>query len=147
MTLPLWLSCPVAFEPVGKVTHVFFDDRNGQVFSVRSGGATGTMVRGFDAANNATFRLDDRGNVASIKLSPDQSTLAVQRSKTEVELLTAEEGAPAKLCCSQSCRARGASVVGFSWLSDGTELALVTDHGVEIYGLMRDGEARYGRPP
>ena len=55
----LELSPPVTFEPVGPVTTVFFDDKNqqvdtceglkydnyGQVFSVRSGGATGVTIK------------------------------------------------------------------------------------------------------
>ncbi len=155
MSLPLCLWSQVSFEPVGKVTHVFFDDRNHQVFSVRSGGATGTMVRGFDGRLNSTFRLDDRGDVVTIKLSPDQTTLAVQRSKTDVELLAVERAAGVTLGtmvmagttkkCSQSCKTKGAVMLGFSWLSDGAELVLVTDHGIEIFGLMREGEARSAR--
>ena len=59
----LELSPPVTFEPVGPVTTVFFDDKNQQVlqgvnlvkmwqpymdmqvFSVRSGGATGVTIK------------------------------------------------------------------------------------------------------
>jgi len=41
----LQLSPPVTFEPVGPVTTVFFDDRNQQVFAVRSGGATGVTIK------------------------------------------------------------------------------------------------------
>lgn len=155
-SLPLRLSQQVSFEPVGKVTHVFFDDLNQQVFSVRSGGATGTMARGFSPAHNSTFRLDDRGRVATIKLSPDQATLAVHRpTRAEVELLAVERPSgrasaagggvsPGALSTvargAQACRTKGASLLGFSWMGEGGEVAFVTDKGVELYAVSPSGE-------
>ncbi|XP_048448494.1 regulator of MON1-CCZ1 complex-like, partial [Rhincodon typus] len=39
---------PVQFEKVSTVNNVFFDEANKQVFAVRSGGATGVVVKGPD---------------------------------------------------------------------------------------------------
>lgn len=36
---------PVRFEPVNQLTNVFFDDSNKDVFTVRSGGVMGVVVR------------------------------------------------------------------------------------------------------
>ena len=58
-----------------------------QVFSVRSGGATGIISRGFLDEHNSTFRLADQGPICTIKLSPDQKVLAVQRNKTDVQFI------------------------------------------------------------
>ena len=58
-----------------------------QVFSVRSGGATGIISRGFVDEHNSTFRLADQGPICTIKLSPDQKVLAVQRNKTDVQFI------------------------------------------------------------
>ena len=48
-----------------------------QVFSVRSGGATGIVVRGFSDSKCSTFRTEDQGPIISIKLSPDQKVLGL----------------------------------------------------------------------
>lgn len=101
-------SNPIRFEPVSKVTNVFYDDANQQVsqffkilggflmivrvttclilqvFAVRSGGATGVVCKGQKDNLNCTFRMEDKGAVLSIKFSPDQKVLAVQRSAHSV---------------------------------------------------------------
>jgi len=55
-----------------------------KVFAVRSGGATGVVVKGQQEHLNCTFRMEDKGPVQSIKFSPDQNILAVQRSNHSV---------------------------------------------------------------
>ena len=90
----LELSSPVQFEPVGQVTTVFYDDKNQQVndlvrrapqlviiiipvqvFSVRSGGATGVTVKSPHSRTTTTYRIQDKGPIISIKLSPNKVTL------------------------------------------------------------------------
>ncbi|PSN57717.1 Uncharacterized protein C0J52_00327 [Blattella germanica] len=78
-------ATPVRFESVSKVTNVFFDDSNKQVFAVRSGGVTGVIVKGPTDQTTTSFRMEDKGPVISIKFSPDQQVLAIQRTKTSVK--------------------------------------------------------------
>ncbi|XP_067887130.1 regulator of MON1-CCZ1 complex [Heterodontus francisci] len=46
---------PVQFEKVSAVNNVFFDEANKQVFAVRSGGATGVVVKGPDDKSCISF--------------------------------------------------------------------------------------------
>uniref|UniRef100_A0AC11D823 Uncharacterized protein n=1 Tax=Ovis aries TaxID=9940 RepID=A0AC11D823_SHEEP len=48
---------PVHFEKANPVNCVFFDEANKQVFAVRSGGATGVVVKGPDDRNPISFRF------------------------------------------------------------------------------------------
>jgi len=135
---------PVSFEPVSNVTNVFFDDRNTQVFSVRSGGATGILVKGQLEELCSTFRMEDQGPIMSVKLSPDQTLLAVQRSKTTVHFVPVIQTGPnGSLDCakqfSQSSKSKTAIVQGFYWLSN-SEIMFITCLGIEIYGVL--GEKR-----
>uniref|UniRef100_A0A3Q0SQV8 Regulator of MON1-CCZ1 complex N-terminal domain-containing protein n=1 Tax=Amphilophus citrinellus TaxID=61819 RepID=A0A3Q0SQV8_AMPCI len=48
---------PVQFEHASSVNNVFFDEANKQVFAVRSGGATGVVVKGPDDKSSVAFRF------------------------------------------------------------------------------------------
>ncbi|XP_042216165.1 regulator of MON1-CCZ1 complex-like isoform X1 [Homarus americanus] len=131
---------PIRFEPVSKVTNVFFDDTSKEVLSVRGGGTLGVVVRG--VGRDHTFRMEDRGTISSLKFSPDHSVLAVQRSKNAVELLTYTDGevGPGSV---QECRAKAANMLGFIWTHN-DDLVLVTDHGVEFYQTQQVAKDRIG---
>uniref|UniRef100_A0A8C9RT25 Regulator of MON1-CCZ1 n=1 Tax=Scleropages formosus TaxID=113540 RepID=A0A8C9RT25_SCLFO len=77
---------PVQFENASSVNNVFFDEANKQVFAVRSGGATGVVVKGPDDKNSIAFRMEDKGEVKCIKFSYENKILAVQRSPKSVVL-------------------------------------------------------------
>lgn len=84
---------------------------------MRSGGATGILVRGFSDHLNSTFRLEDKGPIIAIKLSPDQTTLAVQRLKNAVHFVPVSTlGSNGILDTnkeySQSCRVKNANILG-----------------------------------
>jgi len=130
----LELSRPVQFEPVGQVTTVFFDDKNQQVFSVRSGGATGVVIKSPHHTNVITYRIEDHGPIISIKLSPNLSVLSVQRSKQSVEFLNVTN---LESEYSQPVRAKNAIILGFFWTSN-TELVFITDHGAEVYSISQE---------
>ncbi|XP_076061105.1 regulator of MON1-CCZ1 complex protein bulli [Oratosquilla oratoria] len=125
---------PIRFEPVSKLTNVFFDDTNKEVLSVRSGGTLGVVVRGVNGSH--TFRMEDRGTISSLKFSPDHSILAVQRTKNQVELLSYTNGEVSP-CCVQECRSKGACLLGFIW-THMEDLILVTDHGIEFYQFSKE---------
>jgi hypothetical protein len=88
-----------------------------QVFSVRSGGATGIISRGFVDAHNSTFRLENQGPIVTIKLNPDQKILAVQRSKNEVQFIGVNQlgsnGIFDSRQYSQPCKAKNATILGY----------------------------------
>jgi hypothetical protein len=81
----LELSEAVTFEAVSPVTSVFYDANNKQVFSVRSGGATGIVVKSASKAQK-TFVLEDKGPILSIKLSPNQQIVSIQRNPASLDL-------------------------------------------------------------
>lgn len=79
----------------------------------------------------------------TIKLSPDQKILAIQRSKTEVQftgiLQTGNGGNLETQPFSQACKSKGASttLLGFSWLS-ATDIVYFTNNGFELYSVMTE---------
>ncbi|KAF6089199.1 regulator of MON1-CCZ1 [Phyllostomus discolor] len=77
---------PVHFEKATPVNCVFFDEANKQVFAVRSGGATGVVVKGPDDRSPISFRMEDKGEVKCIKFSLENKILAVQRTSKTVVL-------------------------------------------------------------
>ena len=75
---------PINFEAVTKITNVFYDEVTRQDFTVRSGGATGVNVKGPNMKTALNFRVEDKGALLSIKFSPNQQILAIQRSSKSV---------------------------------------------------------------
>ncbi|XP_023219374.1 uncharacterized protein C18orf8 homolog [Centruroides sculpturatus] len=128
---------PIRFEPVSKLTNVFFDDANRQVFAVRSGGATGVVVKGPDDRTNAHFRMEDKGVVISIKFSPDQKVLAIQRCQKSVEFVNFTGKEIDTLEYSQSCKGKATKILGFVWTCV-NEITFVTDHGIELYQVISE---------
>uniref|UniRef100_K1P5A5 Uncharacterized protein C18orf8-like protein n=1 Tax=Magallana gigas TaxID=29159 RepID=K1P5A5_MAGGI len=126
---------PIRFDPVDKVTNVFYDDANKQVFTVRSGGAVGVVVKGPSEKDTITFRMESRGDVSSIKFSPDRRILAVQRSPKSVEFVNFNEDMTTdQLEYSQTCKGKSTIVSGFVWTSP-IEIVFITDHGIEFYQI------------
>uniref|UniRef100_A0A8D0DE20 Regulator of MON1-CCZ1 n=1 Tax=Sander lucioperca TaxID=283035 RepID=A0A8D0DE20_SANLU len=108
---------PVQFEHASSVNNVFFDEANKQVFAVRSGGATGVVVKGPDDKSSVAFRMDDKGEVKCIKFSIGNKILAVQRTLKSVT--------------------KNASVLGFCW-TNWNEIVFITDQGIEFYQVFPD---------
>ena len=150
---------PIRFESVSCLTNVFFDDSKQQVsqlntceifyfhsdtitnmiciqvFAVRSGGVTGVLVKGPD--QNLNFRMEDRGSVISIKFSPDMNVLAIQRTNSSVEFVNySSVSGLDHVEYSQSCKGKSATILGFVW-THGTEILVVTDHGVELFQVRK----------
>ncbi|KAL5015940.1 hypothetical protein ScPMuIL_005529 [Solemya velum] len=129
---------PIRFEPVSKVTNVFYDDANKQVFAVRSGGAGGVVVKGPDDKTSITFRMEDRGPVICIKFSPDKKILAIQRSPKSVEFINfLEDLTTDQLEYSQTCKGKTTEIIGFVWTSS-CDIVFITDHGVEYYQVSAE---------
>ncbi|XP_071184568.1 regulator of MON1-CCZ1 complex-like isoform X2 [Salvelinus alpinus] len=127
---------PVQFENASSVNNVFFDEANKQVFAVRSGGATGVVVKGPDDKNSVAFRMDDKGEVKCIKFSIGNKILAVQRTPKSVDFISFIPDYP-HLECSQECKMKNASILGFCW-TNWNEIVFITDQGIEFYQVLPD---------
>ncbi|KAL1006429.1 hypothetical protein UPYG_G00072260 [Umbra pygmaea] len=127
---------PVQFENASSVNNVFFDEANKQVFAVRSGGATGVVVKGPDDKSSVAFRMDDKGEVKCIKFSIGNKILAVQRTSKSVDFINFIPDFP-HLEFSQECKTKNASVLGFCW-TNWNEIVFITDQGIEFYQVLPD---------
>ncbi|KAI4900015.1 hypothetical protein NFI96_005109 [Prochilodus magdalenae] len=127
---------PVQFENASNVNNVFFDEANKQVFAVRSGGATGVVVKGPEDKSPIAFRMDDKGEVKCIKFSLGNKILAVQRTPKSVDFINFIPEYP-HLEFSQECKTKNASILGFCW-TNWNEIVFVTDQGIEFYQVLPD---------
>lgn len=125
---------PVHFEKANHVNCVFFDEANKQVFAVRSGGATGVVVKGPEDRNSISFRMEDKGEVKCIKFSLENKILAVQRTSKAVEFSNFIPDS-SQLEYTQECKTKNANILGFCWTSS-TEIVFITDQGVEFYQVL-----------
>ncbi|XP_039755416.1 regulator of MON1-CCZ1 complex [Pararge aegeria] len=132
---------PKRFDADSPVTNVFFDDTNGQVFTVRSGGVTGVTVNGMDDKKCTSFRMEDKGPIISIKFSPDHKILAIQRNlegqNATVEFANFKDLVPTNVEYSHTCKWKNAKILGFVWPRV-NEIAFITDHGIELLQVLPD---------
>uniref|UniRef100_A0A8C7DXZ7 Regulator of MON1-CCZ1 n=1 Tax=Naja naja TaxID=35670 RepID=A0A8C7DXZ7_NAJNA len=125
---------PVQFEKASPVNCVFFDEANKQVFAVRSGGATGVVVKGLEDRNPISFRMEDKGEVKCIKFSLGNKILAVQRTLKCVDFLNFIPDSP-QLEYTQECKTKNANILGFCWTGS-AEIVFITDQGIEFYQVL-----------
>ncbi|KAM8967562.1 regulator of MON1-CCZ1 complex [Pelodytes ibericus] len=125
---------PVMFEKATNVNSVFFDEANKQVFAVRSGGATGVVVKGPEDRSPISFRMEDKGEVKCIKFSLGNRILAVQRTVKTVDFINLIQDY-SQLEYSQECKTRNAQLLGFCWTGS-TEIVFITDQGIEFYQVL-----------
>lgn len=103
---------------------------------MRSGGVMGVVVKNAnESVDTINFRMEDQGSVLSIKFSLDHKVLAVQRKTNSVEFMNFD-GNTLDIEYSQTCK-KGSNILGFVW-STNTEIAFITDHGVELYLVIPD---------
>lgn len=91
----------ISFDPTSRLCETFYDEVNQKVFTVRSGGPqVNVTIRGpteEDAVlsfrlsfrvkslnKKSFFSIADKGDITSIKLSPNSRCVAVQRTATTV---------------------------------------------------------------
>ncbi|XP_067833785.1 regulator of MON1-CCZ1 complex isoform X3 [Heptranchias perlo] len=127
---------PVQFEKVSAVNNVFFDEANKQVFAVRSGGATGVVVKGPDDKSCISFRMEDKGEVKCIKFSFGNKILALQRTPKAVDFINFIPDLP-QTEYTQECKTKNANILGFCWTST-NEIVFITDQGIEFYQVLPD---------
>ena len=132
---------PILFEPISCLTSVFFDRDNQQIFCVRSNGVGGVIVKGPRPDLNASFRMEDKGNVTTIKFSPNQAILAIRRrDKTVIDFLNFKNGQPAFPEYSQAFKAKNTKFQECYWL-DANEILLVSEQGFEHYQIFAEKRA------
>ena len=138
----LRLSEPaIYFEPISSLTNVFFDRDNQQIFCVRSNGVGGVIVKGARAELNTTFRMEDKGNVATIKFSGNMNILAIRRKdKCVIDFLNFKNSQPVFPEYSQAFRAKSTKFQECYWL-DNLEILLVSEQGFEHYQIFPDKRA------
>ena len=129
---------PIRFEPLGgsSAVSVFFDQTNRQVFTVRSNGAGGVTVKGPDSKVSMNFRLDNRGDIISMRFSSDMKVLAIQRSHCALDFMNFIHGMDS-LEYSQTCKGKGTKILGSCWTGL-YEIVFVTDRGIEQYQVLPD---------
>lgn len=129
---------PITFDSVSQLTNVFFDDSNRQIFAVRSGGATGIVVKGPTNNNVISFCMDnkDKEIIRSIKFAPDNKILAVQRVENSVEFIPFQDNQPL-LNEIVVYTAKSLTIFGFVWVHD-REIAIISSSGVEIFLVAID---------
>ncbi|KAK9510121.1 hypothetical protein O3M35_004973 [Rhynocoris fuscipes] len=120
----------ITFEGVNKsqLTNVFFDESNSQVFSMKSGDVTEVTVKSPDPNFCKKFKIEEKGRVISIKFSPDQSILSLQRTETAVEFLTFSDGNVTKEFTENF---KGNNLLGYIWTSK-NEVVFVTATGIKL---------------
>ncbi|XP_077480550.1 regulator of MON1-CCZ1 complex [Stigmatopora argus] len=126
----------VHFENASSVNNVFFDEANKQVFAVRSGGATGVVVKGPDDKSSVAFRMEDKGEVKCIKFSIGNKILAVQRTSKSVNFINFIPDYP-HTEFTHECKMKNANLLGFCW-TNWNEIVFVSDQGLEFYQVFPD---------
>lgn len=101
---------------------------------MRSGGATGVVVKsGKNEAQNLSFCMEDKGPIRSIKFSPDNKILALQRIDASVEFITFNNNQPI-LNDVIVYKGKNTIVYGFVWLHL-REVVLISNQSVEIFQI------------
>lgn len=107
-----------------------------QIFAVRSGGATGVVVKGPGPTEDTviSFCMNDRGgSIRSIKFSPDNQILAVQRKENAVEFICFQGDQP--LLQDIITHQVKTNIYGFVWVHS-REVALISNTGVEVFSIV-----------
>lgn len=132
---------PIYFEPISSLTNVFFDRDNQQIFCVRSNGVGGVIVKGLKPEHNLSFRMEDKGSVATIKFSPNMNILAIRRKdKFVIDFLNFKNSQPILQEYSQSFKAKSTKFQECYWL-DTNEVLLVSEQGFEHYQIFPEKRA------
>ncbi|KAM3183766.1 hypothetical protein ACTXT7_009727 [Hymenolepis weldensis] len=116
---------------------VFYDPANCQVFTLRARGAMGVNVKSLESPQSSNFRIDDKGEVLSVKFDPHCSVLSLQRKRNSVDFVNFSNGRPEDSEYSQSCKKSASTIIGFVWSSD-SEIIFVTNEGFELYQINRE---------
>lgn len=101
---------------------------------MRSGGATGITVKGLASTDSKPFRMEDKGKIHSIKFSPSNQILAVQRSPSTVEFIPIVKN---ELQTHDPIVYTGKSlpIFGFNWIHQ-REVAIFSSGGIDLLQVV-----------
>nr|CAH8869296.1 unnamed protein product [Trichobilharzia regenti] len=102
-----------------------------------SRGTMGVNVKSVVDDTILNFRIDDQGEVLSIKFSEDNRVLAIQRNNQSVDFLNFKDNCPIGAQYSQSCKNKSAALLGFVWCSN-YEILFITNEQLELYQVLTD---------
>lgn len=103
------------------------------MFAVRSGGATGITVKGPTENDTLTFCMEDKGEMRSIKFSPDKKLLAIQRAEKCVEFVSFVNNQP-NVNDVVVFNSKSTIIYGFVWIHN-KEVVFISNTGVDIYTI------------
>jgi hypothetical protein len=99
------------------------------------------IVKGPKPELNMSFRMEDKGNVATIKFSPNLSILAIRRKdKSTIDFLNFKNSQPVFPEYSQSFKSKNTTRQECYWL-DNNEILLVSELGFEHYQIFPEKKA------
>lgn len=116
-----------------KLTNVFYDESNTQVFSISSSDINNTevVVKSPYPDVCRVFKMQEKGRVMYIKFSPDMKILCVQRSHVSVDFLVFNDSNEVSFEFSHTFGGSSKALLGFMWLNI-HEIVFVTDQSVQI---------------
>lgn len=101
----------------------------------------GVIVKGPRPELNLSFRMEDKGNVATIKFNPNMTIVAIRRrDKFIIDFLNFKNSQPILSEYSQSFKAKSTKFQECYWL-DTNEILLVSEQGFEHYQIFPDKRA------
>lgn len=100
---------------------------------MRSGGATGCCVKGPGDTDVISFCMENKGPIRSIKFSPNNKILAIQRTDTSVDFLNFVNNQP-QMNDMVVYKGKNVTVHGFVWVHE-KEVAVISNGSVEMVVL------------
>ncbi|KAH7645289.1 regulator of MON1-CCZ1 complex protein bulli isoform X2 [Dermatophagoides farinae] len=124
----------IDFKPVSKNVSVFYDESNRQVFIVIDRGSEAIIVKNPDGFV-MKFCIQDRGNIFSIKFSPNYEILSLQRSVEYVEFFLFKNDQPQEFFTHKL--KKNGKILGFFWTNN-NEIVIISNNGIDYLQVLAD---------
>nr|XP_027201920.1 regulator of MON1-CCZ1 complex-like [Dermatophagoides pteronyssinus] len=122
----------IDFKPVSKNVSVFYDESNRQVFIVIDRGSEAIIVKNPDGFI-MNFCIQDRGNIFSIKFSPNYEILSLQRSTEFVEFFLFKNNQPQEIFTHKL--KKNGKILGFFWTNN-NEIVIISNNGIDYLQVL-----------
>lgn len=101
----------------------------------------GVIVKGPRLPMNISFRMEDKGSVASIKFSPNMNILAIRRKdRSVIDFINFKNLQPIYPEFSQTFKVKSPNFQEFYWL-DSNDILFVSEQGFEHYQVFPEKRA------
>ena len=125
----------MTFDPISKVKNVFYDEVNGQILVLKSGGSE-VVVRGPEDKLNVKVTVPhDRGAIQSIKFSPNQDILGVLRLNKNIDFVSFKPNEQPRVFNHVS---KGKQQIEQFYWTETYELVVITNSGFEYYQWLNE---------